>query len=170
MEHCGSVAASLWEIPLDRQSNLGDGRQGGMRNCFQGFQPRADGHAQRCNPNASKGFRIPVEAAVGGAEEGDRSCAVAALKMMEGSGDLDQSLQKRFLRFLCREPDQFPVFVGFKERAGMKTTQAFVQISLGPVEWHRHEKKVFLAASNVTRVSGPGLQRGTCGKTGDRRD
>jgi len=51
--------------------------------------------------------------------------AVAALKMVERSSDLNQPLQKRPFRLFRPEPHRFPMLVGFEERAGMEAAQAF---------------------------------------------
>ena len=42
------------------------------------------------------------------------------MKMVETRSDLNQTLQKRLLRFSRREPDRFPVLVGLEECAGME--------------------------------------------------
>jgi hypothetical protein len=45
--------------------------------------------------------------------------------MMERRCDLDQPLQESFFRLWRGQPHRFPMFVRFKERAGMVTAQAF---------------------------------------------
>jgi hypothetical protein len=111
--------------PWGRQLKLRNGRPRRLRSCFEGFEPWTDSHAKWRNYNAGKDLWIPVQTAQGRSHQGNRSRAVTALKMVEGSSDLDQPLQESFFRLLRREPHWFPMFVGFKERAGMKAAQTF---------------------------------------------
>jgi len=103
---------------------LGEGRRGRRRDCFEGFEPKADRRAKRRDLEAGEGLGIAVETTQGRSQQRNGPRAVAALKVVEPSSDLNQPLQKRLFRLLRPEPHRFPVFVGFEERAGMKAAQA----------------------------------------------
>src|SRR6266852_8276361 len=104
------------ESPLGGQVDLREGRQWRRRNCLEGFKPQADRHAKWRNLEAGEGLRIAVETAQARSQQRKGSRAVAALKVVEPSSDLNQPLQKRLFRLLCREPHRFPVFVSFEKR------------------------------------------------------
>lgn len=122
---------------LRDERNLGDWRQGRVGSVREGFEPGTDGKAKRRDGNTREGVGEFIEAAKSGPQKRAGSQIIAALKMVKGSGYLDESLQESLLRFRRGEPHRFPVLVRFEEFAGMKTTQTFEQISVSPVEWHR---------------------------------
>ena len=105
-----------------------------LRDRFEGLEPQADRSAERRDTDAAEGFLKSVQTAQARSQQRNGSAVVATLKMVESSSDLNQPLQKRLLRLLCREPHRFPMFVRLEERAGMEAAQALAQVSLGPIE------------------------------------
>ena len=59
------------------------------------------------------------------------------LKMMEGCRNLNQRLQKGFLRLLALQPDTFPVLMREKKFPALVTLQPFRQRPATPIQWHR---------------------------------
>ena len=107
-----------------------------LRNGFQCLQPSMQFRPQmgKCNP--TKSLRIPIEAEQGLAHHRLGTASVATLKVVKGPGDLDQGLEKSFLRLGGQQPDGFPMFMGFEELAGTVATQPRFQLSRRPIEGH----------------------------------
>ena len=79
-----------------------------LRDRFEGLEPKADRCAERRDTDAAEGFRRSVQTAQARSQQRNGSGAVTTLKMVESGSDLNQPLQKRLLRLLCREPHRFP--------------------------------------------------------------
>ena len=82
---------------------------------------------------------------------------------MECGGDLDDGLQKAFLRLFEFEPDGFPIFVGFKELSSPVACEACSERRRGPVEGaHRGQ---FIAWRALKSIAGD-CREGNGGKNG----
>lgn len=72
---------------------------------------------------------------------GVRGCGGQALEVVEGGGDLDQSLQEVFLGLAKGEPDGFPVLVGEEELAAVIAGEALGERAASPIERADGEKR-----------------------------
>lgn len=98
------------------------------------LDPGMNCQTKRSHSNSCEVFWISLQAAQGCSQQGSGPRKIAPLKMMEGSGDLNQGLQERFLGLLRGQPDQFPMFMRREEFAAVKTAHPFSQTSVIPVQ------------------------------------
>jgi hypothetical protein len=104
---------------------------------FEHLEPAFDVSTEQTHINSRKAFRTALQPHSCSLEQGTSAPGIATLKMMKGSRHLNQSLQKRFFRFVGRQPNAFPVLVSPKKLLRAIASQAGGKFSFRPIELHR---------------------------------
>jgi hypothetical protein len=108
----------------------------GLRPAFQRLQPLARFFAQLRKVDTAERRRKGFEPTQNTSQQRNSSAYVSGLQMMKGRGDLNQRLQKSFLRLLQSQPYALPVFVGKPEFPVSIAANALRQRAGLPVERH----------------------------------
>ena len=102
----------------------------------EGLEAGADVVAEGGGGDAAEVGRVGREFAEGGGEETGGAEGVRALEVVEGDGDLDESLEEELFGLRGVEPDALPGFVGGEEFGGVVVAEALGERAVGPVEGH----------------------------------
>jgi hypothetical protein len=100
------------------------------------FEQRADFCSQGSDGDASEAVRSEFEAQHGSAQQGEPTPSVSSLEVVKGGRDLDQCLEKAFLRVAQFEPDALPVLMSEEIFAFAVASQTFCKGSALPIESH----------------------------------
>jgi len=103
------------------------------------LQPGANVLAKRFDRDAAKVGRIWIKPPQRGAQQRRGADDVVPPQVVERRGDLNQRLQKRFLRLLSLQPDGFPVLVRQEEFFVAVASQALGKRAATPVKRHRSD-------------------------------
>jgi hypothetical protein len=101
---------------------------------IQRRQPCAHARAEIFDLDPTVGSWECVEPPQCSAQQRCGADEILALKMMKGCRNLNQRLQKRFLRLLALQPDAFPMLMREKILSALVAFQPFRQCSAAPVK------------------------------------
>jgi len=107
-----------------------------LRSSADGLQGFFDFFAKPVDVDSSKYGRTLCEAPQRPVQQRHRSRAVSFAEMVHGRGDLDECLQKAFLRLVERQPNEFPMLVGIKELCLAIAGKPIREWCAAPVEDH----------------------------------